>query len=123
MQKTKKVEYGITITKPWSAEMYAHNEAVAEIVRELATAKWNAAITAFQESCGEAFMADTDWSTIDPETDYMQRKICCYGFGQGYSVAQVHAEVTEEIEAAPFYRLYAIAKALGLDLEQGFVGF
>jgi hypothetical protein len=33
MKKEKKVVYGIEITKPWSAEMYDHNEAVADVVR------------------------------------------------------------------------------------------
>jgi hypothetical protein len=30
MKKEAKVEYGIQITKPWSPEMYAHNEEVAK---------------------------------------------------------------------------------------------
>ena len=33
MKKAKRVEFGIEITKPWSAEMYNHNEQVADEVR------------------------------------------------------------------------------------------
>ncbi len=47
MKKEKKVVYGIEIVKPWSAEMYAHNEAVADVVRETVTALWIAAIRNF----------------------------------------------------------------------------
>ena len=31
--KRKKVEYGIEITKPWSREMYDHNDRVAEQIK------------------------------------------------------------------------------------------
>ena len=31
MAKAKKVEFGIEITKPWSKEMYAHNDEVQEL--------------------------------------------------------------------------------------------
>ena len=33
MKKEAKVEFGITITKPWSKAMYDHNDAVAEAVK------------------------------------------------------------------------------------------
>ena len=31
MAKSKKIMYGIEITKPWSKEMYAHNDIILEI--------------------------------------------------------------------------------------------
>ena len=37
MKKEAKVEYGIQIVKPWSEEMYDHNEEVDEVVREQLT--------------------------------------------------------------------------------------
>jgi len=33
MAKTTKIMYGIEITKPWSKEMYAHNDLVLEITK------------------------------------------------------------------------------------------
>ena len=42
MKKVAKVEYGIQIVKPWSNEMYAHNEEVADVVREKVALKFAA---------------------------------------------------------------------------------
>ena len=43
MAKVKKVEFGIEITKPWSKEMYAHNEEVEETLRERIVEMWDEA--------------------------------------------------------------------------------
>ena len=40
MKKEARVEFGITITKPWSKEMYDHNEEVAEVVKEMVHQMW-----------------------------------------------------------------------------------
>ena len=124
MKKEKKVVYGIEITKPWSSEMYDHNEMVAEAVRILVTQRWENALNAFEEELGEEFMSDTEWSVVaTAEMKKIQRAITGYGFGFGYSVADVHHIIEGEIENAPYYRLKDIAEELELDLKVGFVGF
>ena len=45
MKKAAKVEYGIEIVKPWSSEMYAHNEQVADQVKELVSDMWRNALS------------------------------------------------------------------------------
>ena len=124
MKKEAKVEFGITITKPWSSEMYAHNEQVADIVRNEVEARWIAALMKFQEELGEEFMSDTEWAVLaTAEMKEIQRAITCYGFGYGYTVEEVAERVMQELEDAPTYRLKEIAEDLEIELEKGFVGF
>lgn len=124
MKKEAKVEFGIVITKPWSSEMYAHNEQVADVVREAVLGMWNDAINEFQEELGEEFISDTEWSVLaTAEMKEIQRAITCYGFGYGYDVAAVSERVIQELEDAPLYRLKEIAEDLEIALEKGFVGF
>jgi hypothetical protein len=101
MKKEAKVEYGITITKPWSREMYDHNEMVANAVCILLEHRWENALNAFEEEeeLGEEFMSDTDWSGVaTAEMKKIQRAITGYGFGFGYSVADVHHIIEGEID-------------------------
>jgi hypothetical protein len=123
MKKEKKVVYGIEIVKPWSKEMYDHNEMVAEAVRILVTQRWENELNAFEETLGE-FAEDVEWISEAPKSlKDIQRAITCYGFGYGYDVERVSRIVEQELEDAPLYRLNEIAEELELDLKVGFVGF
>jgi hypothetical protein len=124
MKREKKVEFGITITKPWSKEMYAHNELVADVVRNEVEARWIAALMEFQkEFDGNDEMLECEFTNASDELKRIQKAITCYGFGFGYDVSQVAERVMQELEDAPLYRLKDIAEELGLHLEKGFVGF
>jgi len=124
MTKAKKVEFGIEIVKPWSAEMYAHNEEVADLVRNEVEARWIAAITKFAKDFDyNDQMLDSEWGSASNELVEIQRAITCYGFGYGYDVAAVAERVMQELEDAPTYRLKEIAEELEIELEKGFVGF
>ena len=123
MKKEAKVEFGIVITKPWSHEMYDHNDAVADMVRNEVESRWIAAIMEFQEVTGESFMSDVEWISAPETLKDIQTAITCYGFGYGYDVARVAEMVMQELRDAPYFRLKEIAEDLGLELEKGFVGF
>jgi hypothetical protein len=124
MKKAKKVEFGITITKPWSKEMYAHNELVADVVRNEVEARWIAALVEFQkEFDGNDEMLECEFTNASDELKRIQKAITCYGFGFGYDVSQVAERVMQELDDAALYRLKDIAEELGLHLEKGFVGF
>jgi hypothetical protein len=124
MKKAKKVEFGITITKPWSKEMYAHNELVADVVRNEVEARWIAALMEFQkEFDGNDEMLECEFTNASDELKRIQKAITCYGFGFGYDVSQVAERVMQELDDAALYRLKDIAEELGLHLEKGFVGF
>jgi hypothetical protein len=125
MKKVAKVEYGIQITKPWSREMYDHNDAVADAVRNQVTAMWTEAVesTAFALGVTVTELGEFDWNQSSGAMEVIQKAVTCYGIGCGYSIARINNIVAQEIEDAPYYRLKEIAEELGLELERGFVGF
>ena len=123
MKKVAKVEYGIQITKPWSREMYDHNDEVAEVVRLKVKQLWIAAMTEFRKEFDyNDQMLEADWVSASDELKRIQTAVTCYGFGSGYDVNQVADRVMQELDDAPYYRLKDIAEELGLELEKGFVG-
>jgi hypothetical protein len=125
MKKVAKVEYGIQITKPWSREMYDHNDVVADVVRDKVFALWNEAVesTAFALGVTVTELGEFDWDQSSGAMEVIQKTVTLYGIGCGYSIARIDNIVTQEIENAPYYRLKEIAEDLGLELERGFVGF
>ena len=123
MKKEKKIVYGIEIVKPWSSEMYAHNEMVADAVRVLVTQRWENALNAFEEMFDDEFMSELEWDQATTELKKIQRAVTVYMFGRGYTVERVSKIVEQELEDAPLYRLNEIAEELELDLKVGFVGF
>ena len=128
MKKAAKVEYGIQITKPWSREMYAHNDEVAEVVRYAVHQMWMAAWNACEREVTDMdeqgdLLCYMEWDVASDEMKRIQKAVNGYGFGFGYSVEDVSLQVEEDIESAPYYRLKDIAEELEIKLEKGFVGF
>ena len=121
MKKEKKVVYGIEIVKPWSKAMYDHNDMVAEAVKVKVFESWT---DAYVSAMSEEFTSESEWlDEATPEMIRIQTAVLCYGFGYGFSIADVASRVEEELEDAPYYRLKEIAEELELDLKVGFVGF
>jgi hypothetical protein len=122
--KREKKAYGIEITKPWSREMYDHNDAVADVVRFEVKELLDAALCNFLEDFDltEDALA-LPWDEASGDLVDIQTAVTCYGFGSGYTVERVLDKVEQELEDAPLYRLKDIAEELGLHLEKGFVGF
>ena len=124
MAKEKKVVYGIEITKPWSREMYDHNEEVADIVRDIIEKRIDAELSAFASEYADMDEAmDQNWSSVDDEFKQLQKAITCYSFGTMYGVCEVLDEIEKELDRSATFRLKEIAEELGLELEKGFVGF
>jgi len=137
MKKAKEVKYGIEITKPWSKEMYAHNEKVGEDIRTQILKKWNEAMEQakleYDENTCEIEAEESGYE-IEPflEREYtdvqteelrnLQKDVTCYGFGMGYSMKNIDEEVQNELECAASYRLKEMAEDMGLELEYEFIG-
>ena len=125
MKKEAKVEFGITITKPWSKEMYDHNEEVADKVRNEVNSQWQEAMNNMASDFNDPedmLEAQFEYQAT-PEMIEIQRAVTCYGFGFGYTVLAVSVIVEDELDNAPLFRLKEIAEELGLELEKGFIGF
>ena len=130
MKKVKEM-YGVKIVKPWSQEMYDHNELVAEEIRSEITKRWELAMKEaakdFEDDLEEDQIGldfhDCDWDDwLCDELIDIQKVVTCYSFGMGYNVGRVEELVTEELENAAFYRLKEMAEDLELDLKAEIIG-
>ena len=138
MKKAKKTQYGIEITKPWSKEMYAHNEDVMEEAKQQICKMWEEAYNVAEEEYEREMQTevggisgvhyeefgDIEWGRGKTEfLDEIQRVVTCYAFGIGFDMNTVFESVQEELEDAPYYRVNMMVEELGIELDKGFVGF
>ena len=127
MKKEAKVEYGITITKPWSTEMYDHNDALAEVVKAKVLEMWNEAFKAAEaefvdeDELGNEF-TDMYWEAANVEMVKIQKAITYYSYSN-QSIGEVAEEVVETLENMPTFQLKELVEELEIELEKGFIGF
>ena len=127
MKKEARVEFGITITKPWSKEMYAHNEALAEVVKNEVARMWEEACKNAEaefndeDDLGNEFI-DMQWDGASSEMIRIQEAITYYSFSN-QSIGEVADEVEETLEDMPLYQLTDLVEELDIKLDKGFVGF
>ena len=127
MKKEAKVEYGITITKPWSTEMYDHNDALAEVVKAKVLEMWNEAYTTEEaefvdeDDLGSEF-GDMQWDAASSEMVRIQKAITYYSYCN-QSIEEVAEEVKSELENMPTFQLKELVEELEIELEKGFIGF
>ena len=129
MAKAKKVEFGIEITKPWSKEMYNHNDKIADEVREWVTFKWQTAyedaehefINNLEEDQIGLEFNESDWSNANDEMIEIQKAVTCYGLAH-MEIYDVTEEVESTLEDAAYWRLSQIVEELEIELEEGFIG-
>tara|TARA_Y100001937_G_scaffold40349_1_gene57282 strand:+ start:790 stop:1269 length:480 start_codon:yes stop_codon:yes gene_type:complete len=92
--------YGIEITKPFSKEMYDHNDMVAKEMRLNIFKQWNALIHGID--------LDTDWEDFgDDESVVKLQKLVCYsGYGSGYTLRMVNDEFCNELNNMANWQLH-----------------
>ena len=127
MKKEAKVEFGIEIVKPWSTAMYAHNETLAEVVKETVHQMW---VDAFEESnkdyrdedeLGNLY-CEMDWGQASDEMVRIQKAITYYSYSN-QSIGEVADEVEETLEDMPLFQLKELVEELEIKLDKGFIGF
>ena len=127
MKKEARVEFGITITKPWSKEMYAHNDALAEVVKALVHQMWVDALTEAEaefdddDEIGNLY-TEMDWGQASDEMVRIQKAITYYSYCN-QSIDGVAEEVGETLENMPLFQLKELVEELDIKLDKGFVGF
>ncbi len=132
MKKAPKKEYGIEIVKPWSKEMYNHNDKVADEVRDIVEKKWKDAYTAAEaeydaEYEDEDFTPEgfeyADWlSNQTDELVALQEAVIIVGYGPGFEMHRVDEDFRKELETAAYWRLNEIAEELEIELTCQLVG-
>lgn len=127
MKKEARVEFGITITRPWSKEMYAHNEELAEVVKETVHQMWVDALKEAiedyrdEDELGNLY-SEMDWGQASDEMVRIQKAITYYSYCN-QSIEEVADEVEEALEDMPLYQLKELVEELEIKLDKGFVGF
>ena len=91
-QKPKTFMYGIEITKPWSKEMYAHNERTAEHLKDQI-------LTAFQKTYISGTIQELKLRDI-------AHVICGCRFGEGFSIDDIKEETIKAIVNMPGFQLH-----------------
>ena len=102
----KNMKYGIEITKPFSKEMYNHNDMVAEEMKANLLHHWNQIIKRMEDD--DKWTLDREWDEDEikapkskggygfPELVKLQRGVCYSGFGSGYTIQDVQDEFINE---------------------------
>ena len=127
MKKEARVEFGITITKPWSKEMYAHNEELAEVVKEKVHQMWVDALKEAMEDYRDEdelgnLYSELDWGQASDEMTRIQKAITYYSYCN-QSIEEVADEVEETLENMPLFQLKELVEELEIKLDKGFIGF
>jgi hypothetical protein len=110
--KVLDVKYGIAITKPWSQEMYKHNDTVASEMKE----------NIFQ-ALNKAYEDDNETALRE-----IGKSVCAYGFGQGFDIDEMHSEICRELDIVQNYWLndeypYLVSKGYVENVKMNFVGY
>ena len=101
MKKKKEIKYGIQITKPFSKDMYNHNDMVAKQMKFNIKDAWhNEAIK---------FMGDDEWPTESNKYNKIidiQKGICAVGYGDGFTIDEVQKDFLQELDNMANWQLH-----------------
>ncbi len=122
-------KYDIAITKPWSKEMYAHNDEVLREVVEEVKAKWLVAYHDLENeyyigsSDDESEFQDAPWNQeADVILQDIQEAVLVTSYGSGFTIHDVHNDVHQELEVMAYWRAKEVAEDLSLSLSKEFIG-
>jgi len=101
MKKKKEIKYGIQITKPFSKDMYNHNDMVAKQMKFNIKDAWhNEAIK---------FMGDDEWPTESNKYNKIidiQKAVMAMGYGDGYTINEVERDFYSELDNMANWQLH-----------------
>lgn len=112
MKKPLNTKYGIQITKPWSNEMYDHNDKVADLMKiEILIQLKNA-----KESDDEELLRNVT-KIIQPA-----------GYGSGYEFEDIYNDAIRELETVQNFWLneeypYGVSKGIVPEVKLEFIGY
>lgn len=106
-------KYGIEITRPWSKEMYAHNEKIAELMKK-----------AINIAIAKAYEAENE-----EQMEIIGTAINAYGYGSGMSFEDIYEDCIHGLSNVQNHWLHSdtwpdlLEAKLVEPLEQGFIGY
>jgi len=122
---SRKLDKEIVISKPWSKEMYAHNDKVSTEVRDEVWERWAKAYKEIEErELKKGGFSESEWEyNVNQHMQDIQKAVTVIGYGSGYTVKDVEEDFIQELENAAYWRLKEISEDLDLELESKFIGF
>jgi hypothetical protein len=124
-------KYDIAITKPWSKEMYDHNDNVLEDVKSSIQNDWQTAYHKSEDLYYNNGSADEDeldfsdsyWENANEFMINIQKAIMYCGYNEEtFTIDEVQKEVMREIESMAYWRAKEISEDLSLSLSKEFIG-
>jgi hypothetical protein len=111
MKKKPEIKYGIKIVKPWSSEMYDHNDVVSEEMKMNILDAWKKELSKITGGVNNVDIKLEDWDEDmlnhhAPILVKLQRGIMYSGYGDGYSIQDVNDEFERELEDMPNFQLH-----------------
>ncbi len=104
------MNYGIKITKPWSKEMYDHNDMVSEVMKS--------------EIINQIKKNQNNYDKLN------ELIVLCGGikYGDGYSIEELFEDCLNEVDNVQNYWLneefpYAVSQGLVNDIDLKFIGY
>ena len=91
-KKAKKFMYGIEITKPWSKEMYTHNERTEDHLKDL-----------IKKSFEKTYWCEP---IMEEKLRDMANEIAGCKYGHGFTLGDIIESTLEEIERMPGFQLH-----------------
>ena len=115
MPKELETKYGIQITKPFSKEMYDHNDQVADEMKKNILNAWNKEI--------ELTGVDIDIEEWDedllkehsPKLVRLQKNVMYSGYGMGYTIDMVNEEFKKELDTMANWQLHETYSYMSFD--------
>jgi len=93
--------YGIEVTKPHSKVMYEHNDMVAKEMRFNITDAWANEMIKFNKT--DEWPSD---GSIDSAMHTIQSSICATGFGDGFTIDEVHTDFMSNLSDMANWQLH-----------------
>ncbi len=106
-KKPTEQKYGIQITKPFSKEMYDHNNMVAKEMKENILQAWKTLLNK-QKVHDEESLMESSWEFLSDDSDLvkLQKGVCYSGYGSGYTIGDVNNEFEGELENMQNWQLH-----------------
>jgi len=100
--------YGIEITKPFSKEMYDHNDMVAKEMKSNILKAWESALDELFNGYSKQTYMESDWNFIKEDTKLvkLQKLVCFSGYGDGYTIGDVDREFRNELDMMQNYAIH-----------------
>ena len=119
MPKELETKYGIQITKPFSKEMYDHNDMCATEMKNNIRNAWDNELAIVKEYHDvNALVEEWDEDLLKehaPKLVRLQKNVMYSGYGMGYTIDMVNEEFIKELDTMANWQLHETYSYMSFD--------